>query len=279
MSDLVRTVLLAIDFQDGSHAALRMASEICREHEARLVLFHALPGSAAPTDPRSPSPGPPHEILHDAVLRALGGQAEVFAVDDAQLLVETRPESPGTAILDAARRVRAELIVVASSRLQGAARWLSDSVSAEVFEHADRPVLVVHPEDAGFKGPMESVVVVTDTEALPRRSLVFATRLLPSKDELRVVLLHVAEDSVEAGAARLLSDDPRPLSTENLRFESLVVGGDPRRAIPERARGEDADLLVMPVSPSSPVLEHFRTSVEEATAVGATCPLLFWPGR
>lgn len=271
----LRTLLLATDFRDGSHAALGWASAICRAHRARLVLFHAIPGHSAPTEARIPTPAPSHQALREAFITRLGLQAELLSVDDKQILVETRPETSGAAILDAARRCRADLIVVASSRLQGAARWLSDSVSAEVFDNADRPVLVVHAEDAGVHGPICNLLCVSNIGGPPKALVALARHLLPSQ-ELRVVVLRVAEDGVAADAARLLASDLPP-TMDDVRFETLVVEGSLRKVIPERAIVEGADLIAMQVGRASPLLDLFRVSDAEAAAVRAPCPLLFWP--
>lgn len=165
---------------------------------------------SAPTDARFPTPAPSHRTLREAVVTKLGLQAELLFVDDKQVLVETGPETPGAAILDAARRCEADLIVVASNRLHGAARWLWDSASAEVFENTDRPVLVVHVEDAGVHGPIANLLCVTDVAGPPKALVDLAGRLLPAAGELRVVLLHVAEDGLEQDASRLLANDPPP---------------------------------------------------------------------
>jgi nucleotide-binding universal stress UspA family protein len=54
---------------------------------------------------------------------------------------------PGSAILDVADEVEADLVVVGSRGLGRATRFLRGSVSSKVANHAHTSVLVIHPDD------------------------------------------------------------------------------------------------------------------------------------
>lgn len=68
---------------------------------------------------------------------------------DAGLDVETHlmVDDPATAILDVAKTVSADLVVVGSRGMSRFARFVRGSVSARVAAHAPHSVLVVHLDE------------------------------------------------------------------------------------------------------------------------------------
>jgi nucleotide-binding universal stress UspA family protein len=139
------TVVVGIDGSAGSRAAIRLAAQEARYRTATLMAVMAYSGErtlGAPAtrplatlrvveDERTFA----DETLRDLVRDALGPQA-----DDVEY--RTVPGAPGRALVEAARAVRAQLIVLSTRGEATMARVLG-AVSQHVLRHAPCPVLVV----------------------------------------------------------------------------------------------------------------------------------------
>jgi nucleotide-binding universal stress UspA family protein len=139
------TVVVGIDGSAGSRAAIRLAAQEARYRTATLMAVMAYSGErtlGAPAtrplatlrvveDERTLA----DETLRDLVRDALGPQA-----DDVEY--RTVPGAPGRALVEAARAVRAQLIVLSTRGEATMARVLG-AVSQHVLRHAPCPVLVV----------------------------------------------------------------------------------------------------------------------------------------
>ena len=140
----LRSILCPIDFSTSSRRALRSAAAIADRSGAALVVVYAndpLLVTAAAT------------ALHDnALVERSANELEQF-VDRAlrgrfRGLRWTCRVSVGSApaqILKAARSVRADLIVMGTRGLTGAARWFVGSTTLRVLQRTTVPVLVVPP--------------------------------------------------------------------------------------------------------------------------------------
>lgn len=139
-----RSILCPVDFSSSSRRALRSAAAIADHSGAALVVVYAndpLLVTAAAT------------ALHDrALVERSANELEQF-VDRAlrrrfRGLRWTCRVSIGAApaqILKAARSVRADLIVMGTRGLNGAARWFVGSTTLSVLRRTTVPVLVVPP--------------------------------------------------------------------------------------------------------------------------------------
>jgi nucleotide-binding universal stress UspA family protein len=139
------TVMVCVDGSAGSQAAIRLAAQEARYREAPLMAMMAYSGDrvlGAPAarplatlrtgeDERVST----EVVLQDIVRDALGGQADG---------VEFRVMAgvPGRAIVQAARAVHAQLVVL-TSRADATTAWMLGAVSQHVLRHAPCPVLVV----------------------------------------------------------------------------------------------------------------------------------------
>jgi nucleotide-binding universal stress UspA family protein len=135
------SVVLGYDESPGARRALGLAIEVARRFEVPLVVVYG----AAP-------PGTVGEeaTVHGEALAELGRAAVAHAVADAEaagvpVVVELLDEKPVQALLDAAERHDARVIVVGTygeSPLRGA---ILGSVSYRLLHLSDRPVLCVPP--------------------------------------------------------------------------------------------------------------------------------------
>jgi nucleotide-binding universal stress UspA family protein len=145
------TVVVGVDGSPDSYAAIRLAHEEASLRGVRLVAVMAYSADTALGAPAARplstlrSPGDDHRaaesILRQTVLKAIGDEAEAV-----ELL--TVPGLPGRVLVEAARTLNAQMVVLAT-RGEHAARLLG-AVSQYVLRHAPCPVLVVPEASKGL---------------------------------------------------------------------------------------------------------------------------------
>jgi nucleotide-binding universal stress UspA family protein len=143
-----RTVVVGTDGSDTAAEAVRQATALARTNGARLhvvTAYGARPGwdhdrslEAMPDELRwMASPGEAAE----RIARQAAAAAQHEGVE-AEYHSETG--DPADVILDVARQVEADLVVVGNKGMQGAKRLLVGSVPNRVSHHAPSNVLIVH---------------------------------------------------------------------------------------------------------------------------------------
>lgn len=135
------TILVAVDFSDGSKAALALAARLARQSHAELHILHV-------EDPLLAAAASERGILlsvetREELARLVEGLPEVKACTPQLYVVTGRPVE---VILDIAFREGADLIVVASHGMSGVERAFFGSVTEGLLQRADRSLLVVPAE-------------------------------------------------------------------------------------------------------------------------------------
>jgi universal stress protein A len=144
------SVLVAFDFSDTSLSALNYGRNLARAFGGRLHVIHVadvISTSAAQFFPEGP--GDPET---KATGLALDQLKTVLAAEDA---ADARPAvrvAPDTAlsIVDYAKEIHADLIVIGTHGRTGVSRILMGSVAEHVVRAAPCPVLVVRPAEHEF---------------------------------------------------------------------------------------------------------------------------------
>lgn len=131
-------ILHATDFSPNSKAALAMACELARRHEAKLALLHV----THPVPCQWPAASPSALYCREHLTAAERGLRNL---DCGLLLPERmlRTGEPATVIVRVAKRVRADLIVVGQPRPEKWRWLLEERVAQAVVRKAPCPVLVV----------------------------------------------------------------------------------------------------------------------------------------
>jgi len=140
----IKRILVPIDFSECSKKALRYALALARQHSATLDLLYVVPtppygaGEYGPVDY-----GDLQEELQENAARELGRtiSEEVGKAAPAGPIIRT-----GAAvreIVDVARTIPADLIVISTHGRSGLKHVLLGSVAEQVVRHAPCPVLVV----------------------------------------------------------------------------------------------------------------------------------------
>ena len=134
-------ILCPVDFDPNSLQALRLAGEISQERKAILHLLHVV-DIAIPAKAEVTAPFDKMEAAVTSKLKRLARQKIDKRVHH-ELHVETG--DPGGQVLDAAKRLGADLIVMATHGRKGLRRLILGSVAERIIREAPCPVLTVRP--------------------------------------------------------------------------------------------------------------------------------------
>jgi len=259
----LRTILVATDFSATANLALSWAEEIARAHGACIEIVHALnlpllmPEMAAPTAEFLDEVEQAAErTLREAVGRIKGGGCEVKA--------RLVPGQPSQVVLDVARQLQPDLIVLGTRGLTGIRHLLLGSTTERVVQHAHSPVLAVHPADRHPERPVGTILVPTDFSEDADLAVEAALRLLShGETEEKLVLLHVYNLPIEytaygpiplsssfladagAKAQAHLEEKAEALRRPGLAIDTRVCEGYPPEVICAEAERAGADLIAM----------------------------------
>jgi universal stress protein A len=142
----LKKILVPVDFTSCSDKALQYAIPFARQFDAELTLLHVVEAASRMSDL--------------AVM-------EVESLDDANRALETihrklddvvrsslvvRTGSPGHEIIEAARELKADLIILSTHGRTGLERFFMGSTAEKVVRHAGCPVLIVRENEHEFIG-------------------------------------------------------------------------------------------------------------------------------
>jgi nucleotide-binding universal stress UspA family protein len=141
---MTKKIVCAVDFSEGSDAALAQAAELARVMDAELDLLHvfAVPTLALPEAPVSVSPTYVANLTSRAQHRL---DADRARLEKQGLRVTTHliEGNPADAIVTYAKQVGASILVLATQGRKGLQRLLLGSVAERVVRTACVPVLTV----------------------------------------------------------------------------------------------------------------------------------------
>jgi nucleotide-binding universal stress UspA family protein len=150
---LLNSVLVAFDFSEPSTHALTYGHNLARVFGGRLHVLHVadvISTSAAQFYPDGP--GDPEAKATNV---ALGQLQDVLAAEGANTATAAVRVSPNAAhaIVDHAKKIHADIIIVGTHGRSGVSRLLMGSVAEHVVRSAPCPVLVVRPSEHEFVVP------------------------------------------------------------------------------------------------------------------------------
>jgi nucleotide-binding universal stress UspA family protein len=147
---LLRTVLCATDFSELGDAAVPLAYALVRASGGTVELCHV--AESHPPAPAQLAYAPPAALpaarkaeLEARLAALVPGDAERLGITTRITVIDGG--TPATAILQAARRLGVDGIVLASHGRAGVTRALLASVAEDVLRRSDRPVLIVRPRE------------------------------------------------------------------------------------------------------------------------------------
>jgi nucleotide-binding universal stress UspA family protein len=150
---LLNSVLVAFDFSETSKHALTYGINLTRGFGGRLHVLHVadmISPTAAQFYPEGP--GDPEAKASGLALRYLRDVLAAEGAEDATAEVRVSP-TPADEIVDCAKKIHADIIVVGTHGRSGIPRLLIGSVAEHVVRNAPCPVLVVRPKEHEFVLP------------------------------------------------------------------------------------------------------------------------------
>jgi nucleotide-binding universal stress UspA family protein len=293
----IRRILCPIDFSDASRHALEHAVVIAGWYRSRivalhvghpmillspLVLFTDPPGAILPTEPDRQQL---RQQLREWLVPAEKAGLETEALFDEGNSV--------TRILERARSLPADLIVMGTHGRGGFERLILGSVTERILRKAKCPVLTVPPPaTASSKLPFKQMLCPIDFSEPSISALQFAFSIAQESDA-RLTIQHVFEwssdDQAIAKRSFELSEFRRQWEAETRqRLEGLISDdvrrwcapepklslGKPYRQILALAEAEHIDLIVMGVHGRNALDLLLFGSTTNHVVQRASCPVL-----
>ncbi len=299
----IRRILCPVDFSDYSRRALDHAIAIARWYESTVTALHVF----TPVPVAAYSPGP--VVIEPTVLTAADrGQliAETKTFVEAERIpavaIEAVVREGNTAaeILDQARTMNADLLVIGTHGRSGFERLLLGSVAEKVLRKASCPVLTVPGglPTAPPAGPglYKRILCPVDFSHSSLRALQYALSIAQEADG-RLTVLHVVAHEFESTVdmATVVYDAGMTVScfiherekvlrqrlqeavagaTEVCKVESLMTHGKPWREVLRIATERDSELIVMGVHGREAADLGLLGSTTQHVMREAACPVL-----
>ena len=150
MDDIIKRILVPLDLSPLGEAKLPVAEAQARAFGAELILLHVLPPEAVDRTGAVSSEEARARTYLDTVVARMRGDGVA-----AQPIIRIGPAA--ATIVEEAREVGANLIVLGASVRAGLPRAFLGSVADEVVRLAPCPVLLVQPQlEAGVATPVRS---------------------------------------------------------------------------------------------------------------------------
>jgi nucleotide-binding universal stress UspA family protein/sporulation protein YlmC with PRC-barrel domain len=272
---------------DGSTLADQVIAQLRRllvrsDHET--VLLTVVPGD--------PDPVKLDRARQDA-RDHLAGVRDALIDQGALASVEVLVGSPAEQIVEHARRIEADLVVMATHGRSGLSRFVRGSVAEAVIRACPAPVLVANPRAVDVSGPggelrLGKLLVPLDGSAESQQVLPLVEAVAKRYDA-EVLLLRVewvpplATHATASAPALLRSMDEiaaalepvrQQLAAQGIRARALAGHGPEALTILDTADREQVDLVVMSTHGRSGLSRWLFGSVAEQVLRHCTRPLL-----
>jgi nucleotide-binding universal stress UspA family protein len=140
-----KRILVPVDFSSGSERAVHKATELAKALGAAIDILHVyqLPVFALPDSSVTVSPTYIADLT-DRAQRALNKHRDELAQTDIAVQTRLLEGVPAQSIVDYAKEIGAEMIVMGTHGHSGFRRFLLGSTAERVVRMASTPVLTVH---------------------------------------------------------------------------------------------------------------------------------------
>ena len=139
----VRSILVPIDFSTASEKALNYAVRLANQFNAKLTLLNVVEPIATPDFAFYPLAMENDKVLAKAKEHLKRACAKASVDDELIERFVVRNGAPFREIVDAARTLKVDLIVISTHGYSGLAHVFMGSTAERVVRHAECPVLVV----------------------------------------------------------------------------------------------------------------------------------------
>jgi nucleotide-binding universal stress UspA family protein len=136
-------VLVPVDFEAASLAALELAKEVAGCFAAEVVLLHSYAVLVQTYPGTTPAETPSLPGIHVEVMAAAKRALDELAMAHGGLRSILAEGDPATAILDEVARLRPRMVVMGTHGRSGFKHLLLGSVAEKVIRHSPAPVTIV----------------------------------------------------------------------------------------------------------------------------------------
>lgn len=251
---LLKTILVAVDFDDALNGILTAVSALAKKFESEVILAHVVGISNGL--------GPAPEALKNSIAARLGQVQQQLAASGVTVpQVCSLSGMASVEIVRTAERVGASLIVLGTRASATDHRFPLGTTAEKVIRWSAKPVLAVPPEPPlafanivcpvdfsdvsargltnaihlarAFRGKLQVLTVVTPLPGLPPLDPPWAHKSAPDQQE-RI-----------AKCQRELDEFLGRFDLKDVTWEKHVLSGDSAHEIVQRAKSTHADLIVM----------------------------------
>jgi nucleotide-binding universal stress UspA family protein len=225
------SLLVPLDGSELAAAALPLARLLATANHAEVTLVMVAPSGAQPGSTRE---------MHDylAELISVGREAGIT------MHASVRVGNPAEAILERAREIQPDLIVMATHGRSGIGRTLLGSVTDHVLRACATPLLVLRPGERQVEA-LRKILVPVDGTPGGALALTVAAPLSRQSNAPLVLVRAFARDADGQAAEGYIAELVRRLRGISLEAEGGVVGTAAGEAIVTAADQLDVDLIVM----------------------------------
>lgn len=288
MAELFKKIVCPIDFSDYSTLALRYASALAIESQAKLVVYHSVPDlaqvatyleghyirtvtEALITNGREKLEDYCAKILPDALPRTI----KIGSGNTAEMIVEI------------SKQEGADLIVMGTHGYSGYQRFLLGSVTNKVLHNASIPVLTVCRPQHNFLQPdqehpirLRRILCAVDLQPNNKRIIKFASGVAATyKSEMYFLHVNRVVDGLdwfikEDRLLKRLHELAAPVQNQLNETHFLIESGQPSTEILKAIERHGIDLVIMGHHTRKPVEEYLLGSVTKGVIPDAACPVL-----
>jgi len=230
---LFESVLCPVDFSSHSRVALQYAAAIASRSHGRLTVMFASDPLLTAAAMAADYDGEHLRTTTERELRQFAARAASRAIPPGRLDTQVVDGTAASAILDAGKTFKADLVVMGTQGLSGASRVLFGSTTAQVLRKAAVPILAVPPAPrrrAGRSWPGDHVLapLMLGPETAGDAS---AAAAIADWFDVQLILAHVVEPTRAPRwmGARFRGHDRERLDTARARLERVAsrLGLDP----------------------------------------------------
>ena len=269
----MKTILLPVDFSRYSANSLEFACAIAAKTGAKIILHHSFPSAANPFI--NTPPADYMQRYEEEQKEKIAERLDAFIREYEHYLCGCPLEysivkgTPVEAILENAKTLKADLIVMGTKGLDAVEEIFMGSVTAEVTEKAECPVMTI-PRNAKFNG-FRKVVYATDFDLDDVIILDFLQRLA-GLFRSEIECLHVSTSEKETEEKKMQERFIfAPL--DHIRL-NIVKDKSFEKGIDQFIEKHETDLLVMLKQRRSFFERLFTQSKTKKMALHSTVPLL-----
>lgn len=145
----ISRILVPVDFSEHSAAAVEQAIEFAKAFDAEIDLLHSYqigPGTVTPYGPAFPPNL--YEELRVAASNQLAKVSDKVRAAGIEVKAHLSHDVPSYAIIEAAKSLSSDLIIMGTRGLTGLKHVVLGSVAERTVRGAPCPVLTLNPPDA-----------------------------------------------------------------------------------------------------------------------------------